>query len=224
MERFTKPLLICAIVAFAALGINNVVTTKNRVELKEVQLKSTTSDLIELQGKYDTLNVDLQNAEGNAEQIKQLQEEKAKLEQEKADLEKQVSLKQEAAKLAASKLNSAASLSAPAYAASGSKESWLLESGIQRGDWGYVDWIVSRESGWQPCAYNPGQNDCSASPTSACGLVQQYPCGKIPGDWRDPVAALKWQASYVCGDKFNAYAGSSCYARAVNYWKQHGNY
>jgi hypothetical protein len=98
----------------------------------------------------------------------------------------------------------------------GNKQSWLEQSGIPSDQWWAVDWIVSRESGWDPCAYNPGQSDCSANPTTACGLVQQYPCHKIPGDWRDPVAALRWQYNYV--NKYGGYAG------AVEYWKIHGNY
>lgn len=111
---------------------------------------------------------------------------------------------------------------APTYKPSGNKETWLRASGIPENEWGYVDWIVSRESGWNPCAYNPGMSDCNANPSSACGLVQQYPCHKIPGDWRDPVIALKWQYQYVNSGKFDAYGGG--YRGAVAYWKVHGNY
>lgn len=98
----------------------------------------------------------------------------------------------------------------------GSKEEWLRASGIPESQWGYVDFLVSRESGWKPCSYYPSRNDCSATPVNACGLVQQNPCHKIPGDWRDPVAALKWQYQYV--QKFGGYAG------AVEYWKNNGSY
>lgn len=103
----------------------------------------------------------------------------------------------------------------PVY--SGSHEDWLTAAGIDPSDWGYVNFIVSRESGWNPCAYNPGMSDCSASPTSACGLVQQYPCGKIPGDWTDPVAALVWQKNYVT----SRYGG---YAQAVAHWQAYQSY
>lgn len=101
----------------------------------------------------------------------------------------------------------------------GDKEQWLSESGIPKSDWQYVDYIVTKESHWNPCAYNPGQSDCSANPTTACGLAQALPCGKQSkyGNWNDPVANLKWQYDYVRG----AYGG---YAQAYAYWQVHGNY
>lgn len=99
----------------------------------------------------------------------------------------------------------------------GNQYQWLIDSGIPQQYWRAVDYIVSRESGWNPCAFYPGGNDCNASPTTACGLVQQLPCGKIPGDWRDPVAALKWQYQYVT-DKYGGYP------QAMQYWMENGNY
>lgn len=95
----------------------------------------------------------------------------------------------------------------------GNKHDWLRASGIPESEWTYVDYIVSRESGWNPCAYNPGRSDCNANPTSACGLAQSLPCGKQSkyGHWTDPVANLKWQYEYVKG----RYGG---YAQAYNFW------
>ena len=74
--------------------------------------------------------------------------------------------------------------------------------------------IVTRESGWDPCAYNPGLSDCNANPVSACGLAQSLPCGKQSayGHWTDPVANLKWQYEYVK----ERYGG---YAQAVAFWE-----
>lgn len=97
---------------------------------------------------------------------------------------------------------------APAVKVTGNKESWLAASGIPKSEWHYVDFIVSRESGWNPCAYNPGQSDCSANPSSACGLAQSLPCGKqgVYGHWTDPVANLKWMNDYVA--KYGGWAGA----------------
>lgn len=100
---------------------------------------------------------------------------------------------------------------------SGDKNSWLIASGIPESEWWAVDYIVSRESGWDPCAYNPGLSDCNANPTSACGLAQSYPCGKVPGHWTDPVANLKWQYNYVKA----RYGG---YAQAVSHWQAYKSY
>lgn len=94
----------------------------------------------------------------------------------------------------------------------GSKEEWLRLAEIPESEWGYVDYIVSKESGWNPCAYNPGKSDCNAQPTSACGLAQALPCSKLGTNWSDPVHALKWQYNYVKG----RYGG---YAQAYNFWK-----
>lgn len=112
-----------------------------------------------------------------------------------------------------------APVASKAYVGGGSKESWMAAAGIPKSEWWAVDYIVSREAGWNPCAYNPGKSDCSANPTSACGLAQSLPCGKQSkyGHWTDPVANLKWQYEYVV-DRYGSYAG------AVSYWKAHHNY
>lgn len=107
--------------------------------------------------------------------------------------------------------------SVPTVSITGNKQEWLQASGIPADLWWAVDYIVSRESGWNPCAYYPGRSNCSASPTTACGLAQQNPCGKIPGHWTDPVAALRWQYQYV-NDRYGGYP------QAVAYWKIHHVY
>jgi len=98
-----------------------------------------------------------------------------------------------------------------AYSGGGSKDDWLAASGIPRDQWGYVDMIVSRESGWNPNAKNPT--------SGACGLAQSYPCGKQSayGHWTDPVANLKWQHEYVKG----RYGG---YKQAYDYWQINHSY
>lgn len=100
-------------------------------------------------------------------------------------------------------------------AATGNKYDWMRAAGIPESEWQYVDYIVTKEAGWDPCAYNPSKSDCSANPTSACGLAQSLPCGKQSkfGHWTDPVANLKWQYEYVTG----RYGG---YAQAYDFWKK----
>lgn len=176
---------------------------------QRVQLESTTHQLQET--KQQLQQQKSSDAKAQAEQQKKLDEVNQKLQETEKALQAKRSIP-------TSQKTYAAELPAiPAYTPSGDKNSWLAQSGIPEDLWGYVDWIVTRESGWKPCAYNPGKNDCSAYPTSACGLVQQYPCHKIDADWRDPVAALKWQYNYVN----SRYGG---YAQAVAYWQIHGNY
>lgn len=98
---------------------------------------------------------------------------------------------------------------APTAQVSGDKHSWLAASGIPQAHWGYVDSIVSRESSWNPNAVNRS--------SGACGLGQQLPCGKWPGAWNDPVAALKAMNTYVVG----RYGG---WPQAVASWNAKGWY
>ncbi len=91
----------------------------------------------------------------------------------------------------------------------GGKADWMRAAGIPEDQWRYVDYIVSRESGWNPSARNPS--------TGACGLVQAYPCSKLGSNWRDPVHALKWQYSYVSA-RYGGYQG------AYVFWKRNSWY
>jgi len=70
----------------------------------------------------------------------------------------------------------------------GSAHDWYLASGINQ-DWELVNWLVSKESGWNPNAVNRS--------SGACGLGQQLPCGKWPHQWNDPVGALIDMNQYV---------------------------
>ncbi|MFC6324681.1 transglycosylase SLT domain-containing protein [Microbacterium koreense] len=90
----------------------------------------------------------------------------------------------------------------PPYTGGGSPAQWMGAAGIAQSDWGYVDFIVSRESGWNPNATNRS--------SGACGLVQVYPCGKLANAY-DPVVNLQWANGYA-----NGRYGS--WANAVTFW------
>lgn len=165
-----------------------------------------------LEAKELLLNNKLKELENSQQSVKQLEEQKKQIEVQKQEVEKQLQ-----AKKSTSVAYAESAPPKPSYTPSGNKDIWLAQSGIPQHLWGYVDWLVTRESGWKPCAYNPGMNDCNANPSTACGLVQQYPCHKIPGDWRDPVLALKWQYNYV-NDRYGGYA------QAVAHWQIHLSY
>lgn len=78
-----------------------------------------------------------------------------------------------------------------AYTGGGTKSDWLAASNIPADQWGYADWLVQRESGWNPNAVNRS--------SGACGLGQQLPCGKWAGAWNDPVVGLNGMHGYVMG-------------------------
>lgn len=90
----------------------------------------------------------------------------------------------------------------PAYTGGGSPAEWMAAAGIPQSDWGYVDYIVGRESGWNPNATNRS--------SGACGLVQVYPCSKLPNAY-DPVVNLTWANGYATG-RYGSWAG------AYNFW------
>lgn len=92
---------------------------------------------------------------------------------------------------------------APVAKATGTKEQWMAQAGIPNSEWKYVDYIVSKESGWNPNAVNKS--------SGACGLVQSLPCSKLGTNWRNPVHALIWQKNYVKA----RYGG---YAQAYAFW------
>lgn len=90
------------------------------------------------------------------------------------------------------------------YTGGGSKSEWLAASNIPESAWGYVDSLVSRESGWNPNAVNRS--------SGACGLAQALPCSKVPGNPYDPVNSLNWMNGYVNG-RYGGWAG------AYNFWQ-----
>lgn len=84
----------------------------------------------------------------------------------------------------------------------------MTAAGIDPANFGYVDFIVQHESGWNPNAVNTNGG--------ACGLGQQLPCGKWAGAWNDPVAALVAMNGYV-----NRYGG---WAGAYSHWLAYNSY
>lgn len=85
--------------------------------------------------------------------------------------------------------------SAPAFNPFGSKADWMRAAGISDADFGYVDYIISHESGWNYRAVNAS--------SGAYGLPQSLPAGKLASagaDWRDnPVTQLRWANNYAVG-------------------------
>lgn len=95
------------------------------------------------------------------------------------------------------------------YTGGGTKTEWLSQSNIPSEYWGIADYIVGRESGWNPNATNKS--------SGACGLAQALPCSKVPGNPYNPIDSLNWMNGYVNG-RYGGWMG------AYNYWQAHGNY
>jgi hypothetical protein len=90
----------------------------------------------------------------------------------------------------------------------GSHADWMRAAGIAESDFGYVDAIISRESGWGVTKWN-------YSGSGAYGLGQALPASKMAPYGADymtnPVTQLRWA---------NAYAVSryGSWANAYNHW------
>ncbi|WP_084766676.1 transglycosylase SLT domain-containing protein [Leucobacter komagatae] len=97
----------------------------------------------------------------------------------------------------------------PRYEGGGSPAEWMAAAGIAESDWGYVDFIAQKESGWNPNATNPS--------SGACGLIQALPCSKVPGSGYDPVDNLRWANGYAT-DRYGSWSGAYSFWTANHWW------
>lgn len=106
-----------------------------------------------------------------------------------------------------------AEATAPAFNPSGSKADWMRAAGIGDADFGYVDYIISHESGWDYHAVNRS--------SGAYGLPQSLPAGKLASagaDWRDnPVTQLRWANNYAVG-RYGSWEAAYHYWAANHWW------
>ncbi len=108
----------------------------------------------------------------------------------------------------AKKTVGASAFAPPAYTGGGSPAEWMAAAGIPESDWGYVNHIVGRESGWNPNATNRS--------SGACGLVQVYPCSKLANAY-DPVVNLRWANGYANG-RYGSWAGAYDFWVRNHWW------
>lgn len=96
---------------------------------------------------------------------------------------------------------------------SAEKTTLMAAAGISAADYAYVDFIISKESGWRPGAVN--------SSSGAYGLCQAYPASKMAAagdDWRtNPVTQLRWCAGYANG-RYGSWQGAYNAWLAQNWW------
>jgi hypothetical protein len=90
----------------------------------------------------------------------------------------------------------------------GSHADWMRAAGIAESDFGYVDAIISRESGWGVTKWN-------YSGSGAYGLGQALPASKMAPYGADymtnPVTQLRWANAYAVG-RYGSWAA------AYNHW------
>lgn len=97
----------------------------------------------------------------------------------------------------------------PPVKPTGSKADWMAAAGIATSDYEYVDYIIQKESSWNPNAVNPNGG--------GCGLPQALPCSKLGANWSDPVVALKWANNYAV-TRYGSWASAYDFWRSNNWW------
>lgn len=99
---------------------------------------------------------------------------------------------------------------------SGGHMNWLKQAGFPASSFGFINYIVNHESGWNPHATNPS--------SGAYGLPQSLPASKLASagkDWRDnPITQLKWMKSYI-NSRYGGPAGAQAFW-AKNHWYADG--
>ncbi|HEY5667706.1 MAG TPA: ubiquitin-like domain-containing protein, partial [Candidatus Saccharimonadales bacterium] len=106
------------------------------------------------------------------------------------------------------------------------KQAVMRLAGISSSDFAYVDYIVSRESGWCPTKTQGQYGNCPAYPPGyypaglGYGLVQSTPGTKMASagaDWEtNPVTQLRWASGYA--SRYGGWAG------AYNHWVAYHNW
>jgi len=93
----------------------------------------------------------------------------------------------------------------------GDKTSWMAAAGIAESDYGYVNFVISHESGWNPAALNG---------SGCAGLGQACPGSKLaavcPGWQNDPVCQLRFFSKYA--GRYGGWAGSYNFWIGHHYW------
>ncbi len=96
----------------------------------------------------------------------------------------------------------------------GSHTDWMREAGIAESDFGFVDYIISHESGW-------GVTKSNYRGSGAYGLGQALPASKMAsfgGDYlTNPVTQLKWANAYALG-RYGSWSGAYAHWVARHNW------
>lgn len=200
---------LAIVILLIALGlIATVSKTNNQVEIHQLDLRTKQQQIDILNKQTEANELKLEEAQGDQKKLKQIEAENKKLQDEIKALQARKLEKQRLAQLEAQNV-AQASPQTPRTQVSGTKADWLRASGIPESQWGLVDQIVQKESGWNPNAVNAS--------SGACGLGQQLPCGKWAGAWNDPVSALQAMSGYV-DSRYGGWQG------AWNFWQANSWY
>ncbi|XHH97495.1 phage tail tape measure protein (plasmid) [Limosilactobacillus fermentum] len=101
---------------------------------------------------------------------------------------------------------------------SGDHMHWLKQAGIPTSDYGMYNYIITKESGWNPKATNPG--------TGAYGLPQSLPASKMAragSDWKtNPITQLKWMKWYVNDGNYHSIRQAYNHEKSIGWYANGG--
>lgn len=204
MKRNILTVLVgAALFGYTYLGVHNIVSTRQTIQLKDIQIQDKSAELKGLQLEYQDLNVDLDKTlhEKNVDKqrVDQLQKERDDLKQKLDQAERDLQAKTEAKRIAAQKLQDAAqtlTLTGTAHAADGDPVTigrQLNASKFGDGQWDCLYRLWTKESGWSVSAYNKS--------SGATGIPQSLPGVKMAShgaDWRtNPETQIRWGLDYI---------------------------
>ena len=96
----------------------------------------------------------------------------------------------------------------------GTHEDWMAAAGISPSDYGYVNFIIERESHWNPLSRNVS--------SGAYGLCQALPGKKMASagaDWEtNPITQLKWCNGYVYSHGYGSWQGAWAFWQEHHWW------
>lgn len=95
---------------------------------------------------------------------------------------------------------------------SGSHEDWMNSAGIPASDYGYVNFIFSRESGWRPNAANPSGKYVGLGQTSPTNLS-----GACPNWQSDPICQIRFFDGYA-KNRYGSWASAYDFWTSHNWW------
>lgn len=189
-----KYLLAIPLVGFIVLGVTNITTHNQRLELKQIQSKDTGVQLKQLEQRYDT---QLKSNTVNEQELKKLQEEKKKLEEQ---LQARAAEKERIAKLQTTQ---------KVYAATAAPVQPIANIGPVAGCTGNADadWIYMKESGCNPNSVN----------SIGCrGIGQACPGSKLPCG-AEIACQHAFFSSYAIG-RYGSWAAARAFWEKAHWW------
>ncbi|WP_367377310.1 phage tail tape measure protein [Levilactobacillus cerevisiae] len=101
---------------------------------------------------------------------------------------------------------------------SGDHMHWLKQAGIPTSDYGMYNYIITKESGWNPKATNSG--------SGAYGLPQALPASKMArsgSDWKtNPITQLKWMKWYVNDGNYHSIRQAYDHEKSIGWYANGG--